>query len=242
MLNRWSMVTAAALVCVSSAMAQEQQAATLKVGDKAPNLTIENWVKGDKVEKFETGKVYVIEFWATWCGPCIKNIPHLTDLQKEFKDKKVTVIGVAASERGSDAKSMLSGVENFVKKQGDKMTYTVAYDSDKSMSKDWMRAANQGGIPCAFLVGSDGKIAWIGHPANGLDEQIKKAVKANKQTSMKDSDSSRQHASNSDSKTDSQTSSEHKSDSQRQSSSTKKSSSSSQKQSDSTTKKSSDPK
>src|SRR5687768_5335620 len=124
-MNRWTMVTAAALVCVSGAMAQE---ATLKVGDKAPKITVENWVKGKEIKQFEKGKVYVVEFWATWCGPCIKGIPHLTELQKEYKDKNVTVIGVAASENGGNAESKLNTVKNFVQKQGDKMEYTVAFD------------------------------------------------------------------------------------------------------------------
>jgi thiol-disulfide isomerase/thioredoxin len=197
MLNRWTMVTAAALVAASGAMAQES-AGTLKVGDKAPKLSIETWVKGKKIDKFESGKVYVVEFWATWCGPCIKGIPHLTELQKEYKDKNVTVIGVASSERG-EAKAKLAGVENFVKKQGNEMNYTVAYDEDRSMSNDWMKPADQKGIPCAFLVNADGKIAWIGHPMNGLDQELKKAVQANKRTGMKDSDSPRQIASTSES-------------------------------------------
>lgn len=197
MLNRWTMVTAAAMVCASSVLAQDQATPTLKVGDKAPALTVENWVKGKEVKKFEEGKVYVVEFWATWCGPCIKGIPHLTELQKEYKDKGVTIIGVASSERGNDAKSKLVGVENFVRKQGKEMEYTIAFDADRSMSKDWMAAAGRNGIPCAFLVGPDGKIAWIGHPGNGLDAELKKAT-ASKRVGSKNSDDTKQVASSSD--------------------------------------------
>ena len=69
--------------------------ASLKVGDKAPAITVDAWVKGQEVKSFEAGKVYVVEFWATWCGPCIASIPHLTKLQKE--NPTLTVIGVAAS-------------------------------------------------------------------------------------------------------------------------------------------------
>lgn len=141
----------------------EKQAVTLKVGDKAPELKIDAWVKGEQITGFEKGKVYVVEFWATWCGPCIKNIPHLTELQKEYKD--VAFIGVAASERGDDAKSKQEKVEKFVKDKGDEMGYRVAFDGDREMSKDWMQAAGQGGIPCAFIVDGEGKVAFIGHPA-----------------------------------------------------------------------------
>ncbi len=141
----------------------EKPAVTLKVGDKAPELKIDAWVKGEQITGFEKGKVYVVEFWATWCGPCIKNIPHLTELQKEYKD--VAFIGVAASERGDDAKSKQDKVEKFVKEKGDEMGYRVAFDSDREMSKDWMQAAGQNGIPCAFIVDGEGKVAFIGHPA-----------------------------------------------------------------------------
>jgi thiol-disulfide isomerase/thioredoxin len=159
--------------------AKDQSPGTLKVGDKAPGLSVENWVKGDEVKKFETGKVYVVEFWATWCPPCRESIPHLTKLQKEYKDKGVAVLGIAGSERGSGP-DVLKNLKKFVKEKGDEMAYTVAYDSDRSMSRAWMEPAGQNGIPCAFLVGKDGKVAWIGHPMMGLDDAVKKAVGSGK--------------------------------------------------------------
>ena len=66
---------------------------TLKVGDPAPPLKATKWVQGSEVASLEKGKVYVVEFWATWCGPCIVMMPHLGDLQREYKNQGVTIIG-----------------------------------------------------------------------------------------------------------------------------------------------------
>lgn len=159
--------------------------ASLKVGSKAPAVKADKWVKGTEVKSFESGKVYVMEFWATWCPPCIKSIPLLTDLQKTHKE--VTVIGMASSERkastGDDKR--LEKVESFVKGKGDEMNYTVAYDANGTMGKDWLRAAGQNGIPCAFVVDGSGKITWIGNPLNheALVAAVDAAVKAAKPAS-----------------------------------------------------------
>ena len=139
-------------------------APSLDIGSKAPPITVENWVKGEEVKAFESGKVYVIEFWATWCGPCVASIPHLTQLQKD--NPTVTLVGVAASERGkkSQPDARLEGLKTFVDKKGDAMAYRVAFDADGSMDRAWMDASGQQGIPCAYIVGKDGTVEWIGHP------------------------------------------------------------------------------
>ncbi len=153
----------------------KQENKVLQVGDPAPKMQVAKFVKGKPVEQFEKGHVYVVEFWATWCGPCKVSIPHLTDVQKEYKDKGVTVIGVSVWEQGE----ALSAVEKFVETMGSKMDYTVAYDGDRGssyMAENWMAAAKQNGIPAAFIVDKQGKIAWIGHPMDGMDEVLAKVV------------------------------------------------------------------
>src|SRR5437588_12539911 len=78
-------VLAAGLALVLAAPAARADG-TLSVGDPAPKLQVKEFVKGDPVKELEKGKVYVVEFWATWCGPCRATIPHLTELAKEHKD------------------------------------------------------------------------------------------------------------------------------------------------------------
>jgi thiol-disulfide isomerase/thioredoxin len=137
----------------------------LSIGDPAPKLDLKEFVKGTPVKDLEKGKVYVVEFWATWCGPCKATIPHLTKLQKKHTD--VTFIGVSVYEQEPE------GVKPFVDEMKEKMDYRVAMDAvpegakavDGKMAKNWLDAAGQETIPTAFIVNADGKIAWIGHPA-----------------------------------------------------------------------------
>jgi thiol-disulfide isomerase/thioredoxin len=158
-------IVATILIFASSAAKAE-----LMVGDKAPKLQVGKWVQGGPVQVFDTNHIYIVEFWATWCGPCIQSIPHLNQLWQKFKDKGVIVIG-------QDIWDSDDAVAPFVKKMGTNMTYRVALD-DKSKDSDgfmsshwWPRKINHHGIPTAFIINKDGIIAWIGHPM-GLNEQI----------------------------------------------------------------------
>jgi thiol-disulfide isomerase/thioredoxin len=170
----WKRIVTVSVVLML-AVATHVSAQTLKVGDAAPAIEVKEFVKGSPVSGLQKGKLYVVEFWATWCGPCRVSIPHLTELQKKYPD--ITFIGVSVWER--DAK----GVKPFVQEMGDKMAYTVAMDdvpagasgNEGKMAKNWMEAAGQHGIPTAFVINRDGKIAWIGHPMR-LDEPLPKVV------------------------------------------------------------------
>ncbi len=176
-MKRMQLKGLAGLLAVAAGTALTAQAATLKVGDPAPKLQTGKWVQGDPVTAFEPGKTYIVEFWATWCGPCRASIPHLNEIYTKFKDKGLVVIGQNCWEQDDKL------VAPFVKKMGDKMTYRVALDdkptaSDKGkMAETWMTAAGQNGIPAAFLINPEGKIAWIGHPM-ALKEQVLEQVMA----------------------------------------------------------------
>jgi thiol-disulfide isomerase/thioredoxin len=132
------------------------------VGAAAPELKAKI-VSGDAVSTVfadHKGKPVVVEFWATWCPPCRRSIPHLNELWKTYKDKAV-FIGLSSEDEAV--------VTKFVKAQK-AMEYPVAVDTGKTAE-----AYGVTGIPNAFVV-VDGKIAWRGHPMMGLDDAIKKAV------------------------------------------------------------------
>ena len=144
-------------------------AGELGIGDLAPRLEISKWVKGRAIDptKADGATTYVVEFWATWCGPCVASVPHLTELQHRFGDKGVRIVGV--TEHRED--NTLEIVQKFVAKQGKKMDYAVAFDKDGRASRAYMEASGQDEIPTAFVITPKGRIAWIGHP-DGLDEVL----------------------------------------------------------------------
>jgi len=158
-------------VKIAPAPAQPPKAEpTLKVGDKAPPVRATKWLQGKEVSAFTEGKVYVMEFWATWCGPCIVMMPHMGELQAQYKDK-VTFIGFSAK----DQNNPLEKVQALVEKRGPKLGYTFAFADDRETYDMWMKPAGQGGIPCCFVVDKEGKIAFIGHPMY-LDVVLPKVV------------------------------------------------------------------
>ncbi len=171
-----------AAVLIAPATASADDDATLTVGSKAPSLDIEHWVS-DRDGKFshttdlEKDKVYVIEFWATWCGPCISSMPHISEMQDKYFDKGVQVISVSDE--------TIEEVQDFLdrKVRGDKektygeltSNYCLTVDPDQSVFDDYFRAAGQNGIPCAFIVGKTGLIEWLGHPME-MDEPLEQVV------------------------------------------------------------------
>ncbi|HNQ21622.1 MAG TPA: TlpA disulfide reductase family protein [Phycisphaerae bacterium] len=148
---------------------------TLKTGDPAPPLKITDWVKGPAVNLADGAgkKVYLLEFWATWCTPCLVSMPHLTELQKKHGSDLV-VVGITQM----DPRNTLSAVRAFVDRQGSRLGYAIGFERDGATSRAYMDAAGAEGIPHAFLIGRDGRIAWQGSPLDPVFDQVVEQVLA----------------------------------------------------------------
>ena len=154
--------------------AQDINRASLNVGDSAPLIQVEKWVKGPQVSKYEEGHVYIMEFGFISCAPCRAAIPHLTEIANHYRDK-VTVISIFT------AGDKVEAVENLLKKIGHKIDYSVAVDGEsRTMDKTWVGASGRNGYPTIFLIDKTGKIAWIGSSPNVLDEAVQQLINEEK--------------------------------------------------------------
>ncbi len=173
------------LVAVESPAKHEelQTTASLSVSSPAPQIDIEHWVSPATPElgvvtQFETGKVYVIEFWATWCLPCVGTMPHLAQLQQKCAGQGVQIVSIS----NEPLETVNKFLDTSVRGQKSQQTYrdlTKAYclttDPDHSVHSDYMDAANIKVIPTAFIVGKTGLLEWIGHPKD-IDEPLASLV------------------------------------------------------------------
>jgi thiol-disulfide isomerase/thioredoxin len=137
----------------------------LTFGDVPPPLVYSSWIKGSPISGFDGEKIFVLEFWATWCVPCIASMPHLSELADKYHDK-VRIIAVDASERTGKQpySSCTSMVKAFVEKNAEKMRFDVLVDNDeRGMTKNWLQKAGISGIPATIVI-KNNRIQWIGYP------------------------------------------------------------------------------
>jgi thiol-disulfide isomerase/thioredoxin len=116
-----------ALALSAPAPADPNPPGLLTIGSPAPKLDVAAFVAGDPVKEFAPGTVYLVEFGATWCVPCQKCIPLLTELQA--KHKGLVVLRVYSDDEKT--------VREFIAKKGKEVGYRVAVDRDGAMNKPW---------------------------------------------------------------------------------------------------------
>ena len=146
------------LAAISISVAAEKQLwAKSFLNQKAPELQVEKWITK---EPDRTGKFVLIDFWATWCGPCRAAIPELNAIHKKFGDKLV-VIGLS-DETEDKVKAM----------ETPKIEYASAIDTKARMKK----AVEVKGIPHVMLIDPDGIVRWEGFPSLEGHELTEKVV------------------------------------------------------------------
>jgi thiol-disulfide isomerase/thioredoxin len=153
----------------------------LTIGSKAPSIDIEHWISDGegrykKITSFESSKVYVLEFWATWCGPCVEAMPHVSELQQKFADQGVQIIGISDED--------FETVEEFLKREQKQTnttfaqitkSYSLTADPDRSVHDEYLGGLGIQFIPMAVIVGKDGLIEWVGSPIE-LEEPLQQVV------------------------------------------------------------------
>jgi thiol-disulfide isomerase/thioredoxin len=154
----WVVAMGAAIVLVGSGMAPSAEG----TAKKAPEIKAAYWLNSKPLTlEGLRGKIVVVEFWATWCPPCRRSIPHLIELNKKYAGKGVAIVGLT-----DEAKEV---VEPFVKEMG--MTYAVGGGSN-TFQEYGVR-----GLPTAFVIDPSGAIAWMGNPMVGLEGALEAQVK-----------------------------------------------------------------
>jgi thiol-disulfide isomerase/thioredoxin len=158
---RYCLITLFTFVLASKNLAQPHHTYYRTIGDAAPPLNCGNWLKGKPINSFKKGEIYVLEFWATWCHPCIASMPHLSEMANTYKNK-ATFIGISVLEFKPVS---IQKIKKFVDSMGTKMNFQIALDKNDFMVKYWLNYNEQSGIPKTFVINENGKIAWIGHPS-----------------------------------------------------------------------------
>jgi len=163
-------VVAAAMLYAGFHMARrsgEEPPHVLGKSTQAPNFTLES-LDGKNVSLSDLrGKAVLLNFWATWCGPCKIETPWLVELQKEYGSQGLQVVGIAMDDSGKD------DIEKFAKDMG--VNYPVL------LGKEAVGDA-YGGVPAlpeSFFIGRNGKIVAriIGLKGRGeIEDAIKKAL------------------------------------------------------------------
>ena len=145
------------------------------LGQQAPNFTLVN-LQGKRVSLADyRGKAVVVDFWATWCGPCRMEIPWLIQLNKKYASQGLTVLGVATDpiDTGTGETHPRTEIAKFVKKHG--MDYPILIAD--------MKIANLYGgidsIPTTFFINRSGKVvaSTVGlAPRSDIEADIQKAL------------------------------------------------------------------
>ena len=114
----------------------------------APDFTLKSQKNGNLKLSELRGKVVLINFWASWCGPCRQEMPVLDELYRHYRSLDFTILGVNVEQNSDDAKSLLKDVP---------VTFPILFDTENKISKLY----DVKGMPSTILVDRDGNIRYV---------------------------------------------------------------------------------
>lgn len=135
--------------------------------DKAPNFELVD-LNGNKVSLSDfTGKVVLLNFWATWCPPCRAEIPHFIEFQDKYSEKGFITLGVSLDQKDAGF------VKNFVMKNGINYPVMMQDNSITGTYQKFIDSSMRGSIPFTFIIDREGYIAktYVGSREKGVFER-----------------------------------------------------------------------
>lgn len=133
-------------------------------GKPMPALDLTGWINGQVKPQDMKGKVVIVDFYATWCGPCMAAIPHNNELLKKYKDKGLLIVGVCTNSRGQEK------MPQTVKDKG--IEYPTARDPQLKSQKAW--AVHY--YPTYAIVDRKGIVRVIGLQPPNVEKVITKLL------------------------------------------------------------------
>lgn len=136
----------------------------LQIDSPAPSIKVETWLRGEPLTTFRPGKVYVVEFWATWCESRAAAMLHLMQLQEKYKNCGLEVVATAADDYALSPVEARANLDAWLTEKCSDLDYRIAFDSSGEMNRLWTEPSVSVGLPTSFVVDRDGHIVFIGHP------------------------------------------------------------------------------
>jgi thiol-disulfide isomerase/thioredoxin len=133
-------------------------------GETAPVIRAEGWINGEPPEL--TGRVVLLDLWASWCGPCRKKAPEFVELHRKYGEKGVVFVGISLEDKQS-----LPQMEAFISGAG--ITWPNGYEAEETIGQLHVEV-----IPRAWVIGADGKVVWNEDSEEPLEKALERALAA----------------------------------------------------------------